>query len=335
MRSRLFLLLVAIAGLAALASIVAGRGSASIGSGVVTITTQLGYQDGEAAGTGIVLTSSGEVLTNNHVIANATSVTVALPGTGHRYRGRVVGYDVRDDVAVVQLQGASNLTTASLAASARVSVGQQVRAIGNAGGTGSLKSVFGRITGTGKSITAQDTDGNSERLAGLIETNAGVEAGDSGGPLLNASGHVIGVVTAASTNGPFGFADTAASDAFAIPIGKALTIAKAIQAGKSSAAVHVGPTPFLGVQVAAPDASSVTSSGAVIVTVVHGGPADAAGLVPGDVITGFAGRAVTAPSGVSTDVLTKKPGAKVSVRYVDQAGTTHTATVTLGSGPPH
>jgi S1-C subfamily serine protease len=327
-------LVTAIAGVATLAPLAPGRGAASIGTGVVTITTQLGYQDGEAAGTGIVMTSSGRVLTNNHVIANATSVTVSVPGTGHSYRGRVTGYDLRDDVALVQLQGASNLTTASLDPSARVSVGQKVRAIGNAGGTGSLKSAYGQITGTGRSITASDTQGNSERLAGLIETNAGVIAGDSGGPLLNASGHVIGVVTAASTNGSFGFARTPASDAFAIPIGKALDIAKAIAAGRSSAAVHVGPTPFLGVQVAAPDSGSLTTSGAVIVATVRGGPADTAGLVAGDVITGIDGHTVGAPSAVTAYVLTKKPGARVGIRYVDQAGT-HTVAVRLGSGPPH
>jgi S1-C subfamily serine protease len=331
----LALVATAIAGVATLATFAPGRGSASIGTGVVTITTQLGYQDGAAAGTGIVMTSSGRVLTNNHVIANATSVTVSVPGTGHSYRGRVTGYDLGGDVAVVQLQGASNLTTASLDPSARVSVGEKVHAIGNAGGTGSLKSAYGSITGTGRAITASDSEGGtSERLAGLIETNAGVIAGDSGGPLLNASGHVIGVVTAASTTGAFGFTRTPASDAFAIPIGKALNIAKAITAGRSSATVHVGPTAFLGVQVAAPDAGSVTSSGAVIVETVNGGPADSAGLAPGDVITGIDGRTVTSPPAVTAYILTKKPGAKVSVRYVDSAGT-HTVTVTLGSGPPH
>ena len=332
-RGLLLLVLMGIVGVAGLARIASGR-AASIGTGVVTITTLLGYQNGEAAGTGIVVTSSGEVLTNNHVIANATNVTVAVPGTGHGYRGRVVGYDVRDDVAVVQLQSASNLATASLDPSATVSLGEKVRAIGNAGGAGALKAAYGRVTGTGKSITAQDDQGNSERLVGLIETNAGVLAGDSGGPLFSSRGRVIGIVTAASTtSGPFGFGDTPASDAYAIPIGKALTISKAIEAGRSSAAIHVGPTAFLGIQVSAPDPGSATS-GAVIVDVVAGGPAATAGLVAGDVITGINGHTVAAPSAVGAYVLTQKPGARVRVRYADTLGS-HAVTVKLGSGPPH
>lgn len=333
MTLRRLLLLALVGTLAAtgLAKVALGRGATPIGTGVVTITTVLGYQSGEAAGTGIVLRPSGEILTNNHVIANATAVTVSLPGTGHNYRGRVVGYDVSHDVAVVRVSGATNLATSTLDPAATVSVGQNVRALGNAGGAGSLKSAYGRITGTGKSITAQDDQGDTERLSGLIETNAGVLAGDSGGPLLNARGKVIGITTAASTNGPFGFGNTPASDAYAIPVGRALTIARAIDAGKSSASIHIGPTPFLGIQVGAPDTGE---SGAVIVAVVPGGPADSAGLVPGDLITSIDGRTVAAPTSVGAYVLTKKPGVRVSVHYMDNSGT-HAVTVKLGSGPPH
>jgi S1-C subfamily serine protease len=325
------LALVGILAATGLARVAFGRGAAPIGTGVVTITTVLGYQSGEAAGTGIVLTPSGEILTNNHVIANATAVTVSLPGTGHSYRGRVVGYDVGHDVAVVRVSGAANLATSSLDPSAAVSVGQNVRAVGNAGGAGSLKSAYGRITGTGKAITAQDDQGETERLTGLIETDAGVLAGDSGGPLLNARGKVIGMTTAASTNGPFGFGNTPASDAYAIPVGKALTIAKAVDAGKGSPSIHIGPTAFLGIQVSAPDTGQ---SGAVIVAVVPGGPADSAGLAPGDLITGIDGRTVGAPTSVGKYVLAKKPGVRVSIRYTDGTGT-HDVSVRLGSGPPH
>src|SRR5690349_10315609 len=136
--------IVALVAAVAVAKLAFARSAASIGTGVVTITTQLGYENGEAAGTGMVLTSAGEVLTNNHVIAGATTITVAVPGTGHRYGARVVGYDVRDDVAVLQLQGASNLKTVSLASS-KPAVGQKVKAVGNAGGTGSLSSATGRV----------------------------------------------------------------------------------------------------------------------------------------------------------------------------------------------
>jgi S1-C subfamily serine protease len=330
MRRKLFALtLAALIAAAVAAHLAFARGTASIGSGVVTIDTDLGYEGGAAAGTGMVLTSSGEILTNNHVINGATSITVAVPGAGHRYSARVVGYDVSDDVAVLQARGASNLKTISASTSAATR-GQTVHAVGNAGGTGSLSSAPGRITGVGKTITAGDDQGNSETLRGLIETNAGVVAGDSGGPLLDSHGRVIAMVTAASSGGgTFGFQDVASNDAYAIPIAKALRIANAIEAGKRSATIHVGPTAFLGIQVS----SSDTSSGALIVGVVSGGPSEKAGLTSGDLITKVGTRTVASPSGVGAIVSTKQPGQKLRIVYLDEAGT-HTVTVTLGSGPP-
>src|SRR5437879_6283289 len=109
----------------------AGGKAAPIGKGVVVIDTNLAYQGGTAAGTGVVLTSSGEVLTNNHVISGATTVKVVLPGTGHTYTAHVVGYDRTADVAVIQLEGASNLKTLSVGSS-KLTVGQAVTALGNA-----------------------------------------------------------------------------------------------------------------------------------------------------------------------------------------------------------
>jgi S1-C subfamily serine protease len=330
MRRKLFALTLAALIVAAVAAqLASGRSTAQLGSGVVTIDTNLGYEGGAAAGTGMVLTSSGEILTNNHVINGATSITVAVPGSGHRYGARVVGYDVSDDVAVLQLSGASNLKTISVSTSAATR-GQRVRALGNAGGTGSLSSAPGRITGVGKTITAGDDQGDSETLNGLIETNAGVVAGDSGGPLLDSHGRVIAMVTAASTGGgTFGFQDVASNDAYAIPIAKALRIANAIEAGKRSSTIHVGPTAFLGIQVA----SSDTSSGALIVGVVSGGPSARAGLSSGDLITKVGSRTVASPAGVGSIVSTKQPGQKLQIVYLDEAGT-HTVTVTLGTGPP-
>ena len=161
----------------------AGRDAAPIGQGVVVIETNLGYQDAAAAGTGIVLTSSGEVLTNNHVISGATTVKVVIPTTGRSYSARVLGYSRTGDVAVLQLQNASNLKTLRLSTTLPA-IGQAVRALGNAGGTGKLTSAAGVVTGLRKSITANDDQGGSEQLTGFIETNAGVIAGDSGGPLL-------------------------------------------------------------------------------------------------------------------------------------------------------
>jgi S1-C subfamily serine protease len=329
MRRKLFALtLAALIAAAVVTSLAFARGTAAVGSGVVTITTQLGYEGGQAEGTGMVLTSSGEILTNNHVINGATSITVAIPATGRRYSARVIGYDVSDDVAVLQLRGASNLKTISVATSAATR-GEKVRAVGNAGGTGSLTSASGRVTGVGKTITAADDQGDSERLTGLVETNAGVVAGDSGGPLLDTSGRVLAMTTAASTGGGnFGFQDVASNDAYAIPISKALRIANAIEAGKRSSTIHIGATAFLGIQVSASD----TASGALIVGVVSGGPSAAAGLTAGDLITSVAGRAVSSPSAVGAIVSTKQPGQKVRIGYFDNDGA-HGVTVTLGTGP--
>jgi S1-C subfamily serine protease len=307
---------------------------APIGRGVVVINTNLAYQDAAAAGTGIVLTSSGEILTNNHVIAGATTIKVVLPGTGHSYTAHVAGYNRTADVAVLQLSGASNLRTASLANSSKATVGQAVTALGNAGGTGTFTSATGKVTGLGKTITAGDEQGNTEQLTGLIETNAAVQPGDSGGPLLNAIGQVLGMDTAASSG--FGFQDVSATDAYAIPIAKALTIAHAISSGKASATVHIGPTAFLGIQVESVDALGYgyqSASGALIAGVVSGGPAASAGLAAGDVITAINGHTVSSPSGIPALVLTKKPGAKITVTYLDQSGASHTASVKLGSGP--
>lgn len=304
-----------------------GAKAAPIGTGVVVVDTNLAYENGAAAGTGMVLTSSGEVLTNNHVIKGATSMRVVVPRTGRTYTATVVGYDVSDDVAVLQLAGASNLKTVTIS-TAKLGVGKTVTALGNAGGTGTLVSAKGRITGLGKSITASDDQGGSEQLTGLIETNAALQPGDSGGPLLDGAGRVVGMDTAASTG--FGFqAVTRTSDAYAIPIAKALSIAKAIVCGTASTTVHVGGTAFLGIEVQ----SGPYGSGVVIAGVVSGGPADSAGLTAGDEITSVDGHSVSAPTDVSSLILTEKPGTTVTVTYTDQSGTSQTASVTLGSGP--
>ena len=322
------------------AGIALARGTATpIGTGVVVINTNLAYQGSAAAGTGMVLTSSGEVLTNNHVIAGATTIKVVVPKTGHSYTARVLGYARSADVALLQLQGADNLKTVSIS-SARPSVGATVTALGNARGAGRIASATGRVTGVGKTITASDEQGGAEQLTGLIETNAGLEPGDSGGPLVNSRGQVVGMNTAASSG--FGFQDVSATDAYAIPIAKALTIAHAITSGKASATVHIGATAFLGVQVQSVDTSDYgygyggsgeSASGALIAGVVSGGPAASAGLAAGDVITAINGRAVSSPAVISAFVLTKKPGSKITVAWVDQFGANHTAGVTLGTGP--
>jgi S1-C subfamily serine protease len=303
--------------------------STSIGTGVVVIDTNLAYQSGEAAGTGMVLTASGEILTNNHVIRGASTIKIVVPGTGRSYTANVIGYDASADVAVLQASGASNLKTIVLGNSSTLKVGQTDTATGNAGGTGALTTSAGELTGLARAITVSDDEGGTEHLSGLIETNTTLEPGDSGGPLTNSSGEVIGMDTAASVG--YGFQETASDDAFAIPINTAVAIAKQIEAGTATATVHIGTTAFLGVDVAA---DGFTTSGAAVEGLLADGAASAAGLDEGDIITAIDGKKVSSPTALEAVLLTEKPGAKISVSYLDSAGTREATTVTLASGPP-
>jgi S1-C subfamily serine protease len=303
--------------------------AAKIDPAVVDITTTLGYANAEAAGTGLVLTSSGEVLTNNHVISGATSINVTDVGNGRTYRAAVVGYDRSHDIAVLQLSGASGLAVAGIASTA-AAVGDQVVGVGNAGGSGGTPSYAGgSITATDRSINATDSgDGTSEQLTGLLETDARIVAGDSGGPLVNRQGQVVGIDTAASA----GFRFSSSAQGYAIPIAAAVRIADQIASGTGSATVHLGATAMMGVQVQAVPGNS-GGSGALIAGVVSGGPAEAAGLVAGDVITAVDGHPVSSPDELSATMLTLTPGHTATVTYLDQSGRQATASVQLASGP--
>jgi S1-C subfamily serine protease len=298
-------------------------------SGIVVIKTRLGYQDGAAAGTGMVLTSSGEVLTNNHVIRGATSIKIVVPNTGRTYTARIVGYDVADDVAVLQAVGASNMSTVTTTSS-KLTVGAPVTAIGNAGGTGRLASATGAITRLGDSVVVGDDEGGAVRLTGMIGVNASVVPGDSGGPLLNSSGEVIGMDTAGST-GPT-FRSTGATQAYAIPITKALSIATKVVAGTGSTRIHIGETAFLGVQIAG-GFRGRHSSGAAIAGITPGTPAATAGLTPGDVVTAVNGYRISSSNSLRSSLLTKKPGDSVTITYSDQSGASHSVKLELASGP--
>lgn len=305
---------------------------------VVDVVSTLGYAQAKAAGTGIVLTSSGEILTNNHVIDGATSIKVTDVGNGRVYQAVVVGYDVKDDIAVLQLRHASGLTTATIGNSAAVRVGQSVTGIGNAGGKGGTPSaVAGKITATGRTITASDEDaGRSEQLTGMIESNAKIRPGDSGGPLVDSRGRVIGINTAASSGVQLTSAQSAATRAYAIPINRALSIASAIEAGHATARVHIGATAFLGVEVTGYGSQAMPGaqySGVTVAGVVAGSPAARAGLQAGDTITAVGGQAVSSTTGLHDVLAQRHPGNTVSITWLDQAGQSRTATVSLASGP--
>jgi S1-C subfamily serine protease len=307
-----------------------GNGTTSVGlatsaqqKGVVTVVSVLKYQNAESAGTGMVLTGDGEILTNNHVVNGATSITVTVASSGKSYRADVVGTDPSDDVAVLQLRNASGLTTAKVGNSSGVAVGDKIVGVGNAGGTGTLRASTGQVIGLDKSITATDETGQEgEQLTGLIEVAATIIAGDSGGPLYDSSGDIVGMNTAASAN------RTAQSTAYAIPIDNAVQIADQIESKVETAKIHIGLPAFLGVGLD-PD---VTSS-ATVSTLLPGGPAADAGITKGSVITAVDGHRVGTAASLRTQLRKHRPGAKASVSWTDAAGSSHTATLTLGTGP--
>jgi S1-C subfamily serine protease len=313
--------------------------AARVDPGLVDVNTTIDYGTAQGAGTGMVLTSNGEVLTNNHVIDGATSISVTDVGNGRTYAATVVGYSVTKDVAVLKLTGASGLQTVTTS-SASASVGEEVVGIGNAGGSGGTPSYAGgTVTATNQSITASDElTGTAENLTDMIETNADIQSGDSGGPLVNASGRVIGMDTAGSDTSQF--ASESSGSGFAIPIGVATSIAQQIEAGDSSSTVHAGATAFLGVQIGESGSGpgsegSSTGNGVEISGVVSGSPAAGSGLAGGDVITSVAGHAVTTQSALQSVMVNDvKPGQTVTVQYTDTAGQQRTVTVVLTSGPP-
>ncbi|MFB6722187.1 S1C family serine protease [Kribbella sp. NPDC056345] len=177
--------------------------ASKVSPGLVNINTVLGLENAKAAGTGIVLTSDGVILTNHHVIEGATSITVTNVGNGKTYVATVVGYDEDHDIAVLKLKDASGLETAKLGNSDNVKVGDQVVGIGNAGGKGGTPTyAAGKITALNQAITATDQNGQDpENLKNLLQTDANIQAGQSGGPLANANGEVIGVDTAGNNGG--------------------------------------------------------------------------------------------------------------------------------------
>jgi len=294
----------------------------SANTGIVDIFTTLGYEDGAAAaGTGMLISRNGEVLTNNHVIREATKFKVVDVTTHRSYNATVVGYSVSHDIAVLQLANASHLQTIKLGGYVKLHVGQPVVARGNAQGRGGApKAAPGRVVALHRKIVARDITGDSETLRNVIATNTAVEPGDSGGPLEDVHNRAIGMVTAGSTVG--------AARGFAIPIRQALLYARTIMKGKSSAAIHVGPTAFLGVVL------KDVSGGTKVQQVLPNLPADAAGLVAGDVITSLNGAPIASMADMRQALLSLAVGTAVSIGWNDTAGTAQTGTITPASGPP-
>ncbi len=295
-----------------------------VGPQVVNINTKFGYNNAVGAGTGIVIDPNGVVLTNNHVISGATDISAFDVGNGQTYAVDVVGYDRTQDIAVLQLRGAAGLPTAAIGGG--VSVGEPVVAMGNAGGQGGTPSaVAGRVVAVNQTVSATDTlTGADEQLGGLIQADTPIRPGDSGGPLVNNYGQVVGVNTAASDNYKM-----SGGQGFAIPIGRAMGVAGQIRAGAGSNTVHIGPTAFLGLGV-----TDNNGNGARVERVVGGGPAAAAGISAGDVVTGVDNVSINGATAMTDALIPHHPGDTIAVHYLAKADGERTAFVTLADGPP-
>jgi S1-C subfamily serine protease len=322
---------------------------------VVNLTSAT--NQGEAAGTGIVLTSSGLVLTNNHVIASSTDLQAEIGGDGNFHAAKVLGYSIEADVALVQIEGVSDLTPATIGDTSTVQVGDAIVAMGNAGGKGGDPTVVsGSVTDLGQQITASDQDGsNAETLDDLIQIDANIQPGDSGGPLVDADGKVIGMNAAASSgNGGFGFGGSG-NEGYAITIEDALAIAKQIQSGDGTNTVHVGAKAgILGVAVSDDRSAngygdpfggngdfggpasrgSSSGNGAYVENVQSGSGADDAGITQGSTITSVDGTTVSSASELTHHMVRYNPGDHVKVEWTDANGQSHSASIELGSGPP-
>jgi len=321
---------------------------------VVNINTTLADPEGgAAAGTGILISGTGLAITNNHVINGSTTIRVEIAATGKTYPATVLGYDIVDDVAVIQLEGASGLKAADIGSSETLAIGDAIFALGNAAGRGGEPTtVSGTITGLDQQITASESDGsNAQVLSDLIQVNANIQSGDSGGPLVDDSGAVIGMNAAASSrNGGLGNFPSAGSqnEGYAIPIDKAIAIAKKIISKDGGANIHVGANrATIGIKVVEDSSSATgngpfgnrgTGAGAQVSTesdgVQSGSGAAKAGITAGSTITAIDGVAVTSSSTLMKQMVPYQPGDKIDVTWTDPSGASHHATVTLGSGPP-
>jgi S1-C subfamily serine protease len=333
--------------------------------GVVIIRTALQYNSEAAAGTGMLINADGLVLTNNHVIEGSTKITATVASGGRTYPATVIGYDKTGDIALLQLQNASGLTTVPIGNSSSARIGKTVVAMGNAEGRGAITATPGHVTGLGKTITASEKGGSttSEVLHGMIQTNADIVPGDSGGPLASSAG-VIGMDTAGNDPGY-----QQASTGFAIPINTALSVARQIAAGHASSAITIGYPPFMGIFIGSGSAKSPQAqarqqgqggrgagnapacstsnadltmpsviapvrSGALIDGTICGSPAAKAGMTGGAVITAVNGQPVGSLDDLASILSRFHPGDTISVIWVSPPGQRTTSSLHLTAGPP-
>jgi S1-C subfamily serine protease len=309
--------------------------AAKINPAIVDINTVLG--SGEAAGSGMIIGANGEVLTNNHVVSGSTSITVMVQGRSDQYTAHVVGVAVSDDVAIIQIdQTVSGLPTVTFTNSSSLQVGDTVVAIGNALGRGGTPhATQGRVTALNQTITASEGQGSSETLDGMIESDAVIYPGDSGGALVNASSQVVGMITAGEAQGFRSASDTG----YAITANDAVGIANRIRAHEIASDLTYGQVGFLGVSVQTLDPATASglglnvNSGALVTSVQQDSPADNGGITRGSVITKVGASPVTSADTLGAAIRSHQPGESVSVTFVNTSGS-HTVSVSLAGVNP-
>ncbi|WP_227997284.1 S1C family serine protease [Nocardia australiensis] len=282
------------------------------------------------AGSGIVLTPDGQVLTSHHVVKGADSVSVTDIGNGFVYNATVLGYDAKADIALLELGGAVGLPVARVGNSSGLRMRDQVLAIGNAGGTGGHPTaIVGDITNLNSTIVALNSaDLSRKALSGMVEVAAAVSAGQSGGALADRNGAVVGVITAASGEHPKDVEQQ--PNGYAVPIDTAMRVVAQIRSGTPTDTVHIGPTATLGVLV-----SDAKPSGARIDVALYGMPAYAAGLTGGEVITSLDGRAIATATALRAAINVHKPDDTIQLGVTGAGGVERTVAVVLVLGTPN
>ncbi|MFC5952623.1 S1C family serine protease [Pseudonocardia lutea] len=282
-----------------------------------TVDIRVNTGQGTAEGSGVILTSDGDVLTNNHVVAGSTGKIQVTLADGSQHSASIVGTSPSYDLAVIKLDGVSGLTAAELGRTGDVTVGQQVVAIGSPQGlTGTVTT--GIVSALNRTVQVQGEDGSAVVYNGL-QTDAPINQGNSGGPLVNLDGQVVGINSAIATAGQ---SSGSVGLGFAIPVDQARRVAQEIiDSGSAS-------KPVLGVQ--GSTQSSGAENGATVVAVTDGGPAAAAGLKAGDVVTKVGDATVSDFSDLVARIGSYAPGDKVTLT-VGSGSSARTVDVTLGS----
>jgi S1-C subfamily serine protease len=300
--------------------------AARVASATVLISATLRHQFSLTQGTGIVLTSSGLVLTDEHVIADAESITAQVGGTGRTYQAALIGADVADDVALLQLEHASALGTATLGRSADAAVGNRVVVLGYPD-EGEPAVVAGRLTGLDESIDVPETESergtsNEPKIGyfGMLHSTAHTRPGQSGGPVLDTSGHVIGM------------AQVGGSDDFDIPIDRALADAREIAAGHRSADVIIGAPAELGLVMRTWSPTAGSAAGARVLRVYREAAARSLDIQVGDVVTELDGSSIASAAEYRQVLTHYRPGDRIEVTWTDSRGRSHTARTTLTAG---